>query len=168
MPIRNSIRHYLARPYYGSRRMAAWLATQGHHVNRKWVQRLMRLLGSVTLAWRAQLEPGTAYYWNDIPIPPELVRDRKLYGRARLTAVLRPLVSPFGGANYFASRLETSLRYPNGSGSFLAYLAKCAVTGQPDTVFGYDGKQVRDNIHSWDLVNAFWHFVQKSSDRYSL
>src|SRR6201982_3375200 len=38
-------RHYLARPYYGSRRMAAWLATQGHHVNRKRGQRLMRLLG---------------------------------------------------------------------------------------------------------------------------
>lgn len=43
---------------------------------------------------------------------------------------------------------------------FLAYLAQCAVTGQPYTVFGYSGKQVRDNIHSWDLVNAFWHFVQ--------
>src|SRR5205085_5261735 len=38
-------RHYLARPYYGSRRMAAWLATQGHRVTRKRVQRLMRLLG---------------------------------------------------------------------------------------------------------------------------
>src|SRR2546421_6821040 len=38
-------RHYLARPYYGSRRMAAWLATQGHVVNRKRVQRLMRLAG---------------------------------------------------------------------------------------------------------------------------
>src|SRR5205085_9287305 len=38
-------RQYLARPYYGSRRMAAWLATQGHRVNRKRVQRLMRLLG---------------------------------------------------------------------------------------------------------------------------
>src|SRR3954453_8449597 len=35
---------------------------------------------------------------------------------------------------------------------FLAYLAQCAVTGQPYTVFGYSGKQVRDNIHSWDLV----------------
>src|SRR5947199_7622498 len=33
-------RQYLARPYYGSRRMAAWLATQGHPVNRKRVQRL--------------------------------------------------------------------------------------------------------------------------------
>src|SRR2546421_8923259 len=38
-------RHYLARPYYGSRRMAAWLATQSHRVNRKRGQRLMRLLG---------------------------------------------------------------------------------------------------------------------------
>src|SRR5947209_11539019 len=38
-------RQYLARPYYGSRRMTAWLATQGHVVNRKRVQRLMRLLG---------------------------------------------------------------------------------------------------------------------------
>ena len=37
-------RQYLARPYYGSRRMAAWLATQGHLVNRKRVQRLMGLV----------------------------------------------------------------------------------------------------------------------------
>jgi putative transposase len=45
-------RHYLARPYYGSRRMAAWLATQGHHVNRKRVQRLMRLLGLAAIYQR--------------------------------------------------------------------------------------------------------------------
>ena len=38
-------RQYLARPFYGSRRMAAWLATQGHPVNRKRVQRLMRRMG---------------------------------------------------------------------------------------------------------------------------
>ena len=45
-------RHYLARPYYGSRRMAAWLATQGHRVNRKRVQRLMRLMGLVAIYQR--------------------------------------------------------------------------------------------------------------------
>src|SRR5438132_8146225 len=45
-------RHYLARPYYGSRRMAAWLATQGHLVNRKRVQRLMRLMGLVAVYQR--------------------------------------------------------------------------------------------------------------------
>ncbi len=38
---------------------------------------------------------------------------------------------------------------------FLAYLVKCAVTGTHYTVFGYEGKQVRDNIHSSDLVAAF-------------
>ncbi|MEH0158446.1 NAD-dependent epimerase/dehydratase family protein [Limibacter armeniacum] len=43
---------------------------------------------------------------------------------------------------------------------FLSYLMKCAITGDHYTVFGYKGKQVRDNIHSWDLVNMFWHFYQ--------
>ena len=37
---------------------------------------------------------------------------------------------------------------------FLAYLMKCAVAGQPYRVFGYKGKQVRDNIHSFDLVST--------------
>jgi CDP-paratose 2-epimerase len=42
---------------------------------------------------------------------------------------------------------------------FLSYLMKCAVTGEPYRVLGYKGKQVRDNIHSSDLVRAFWcHF----------
>lgn len=44
---------------------------------------------------------------------------------------------------------------------FLAYLVKCVITGKPYTIFGYKGKQVRDNIHSYDLVNALWHFHQK-------
>jgi CDP-paratose 2-epimerase len=39
---------------------------------------------------------------------------------------------------------------------FLAYLVKCSVTGAPYTVYGYKGKQVRDNIHSHDLVDAIW------------
>ena len=43
---------------------------------------------------------------------------------------------------------------------FLAYLMKCIVTGRPYRVFGYGGKQVRDNIHSHDLVEAFWQFFK--------
>jgi CDP-paratose 2-epimerase len=43
---------------------------------------------------------------------------------------------------------------------FLSYLMRCCVEGRPYTVFGYKGKQVRDNIHSFDLVNMFWHFYQ--------
>ena len=45
-------RQYLARPYYGSRRMAAWLASQGHVANRKRVRRLMRLAGLVAIYQR--------------------------------------------------------------------------------------------------------------------
>jgi len=37
---------------------------------------------------------------------------------------------------------------------------KCAVTGRKYMVYGYKGKQVRDNIHSFDLVNAFYQFFQ--------
>lgn len=44
---------------------------------------------------------------------------------------------------------------------FLAYLAKCIATSTPYTIFGYKGKQVRDNIHAYDLVNMFWHFHQQ-------
>jgi putative transposase len=55
-------RQYLARPYYGSRRMAAWLATQGHLVNRKRVQRLMRLLGLVAIYQRPNTsKPAVAH-----------------------------------------------------------------------------------------------------------
>ncbi len=43
---------------------------------------------------------------------------------------------------------------------FLAYLVRCAVTARPYTIFGYKGKQVRDNIHSNDLVQCFWHFYR--------
>ena len=43
---------------------------------------------------------------------------------------------------------------------FLSYLMRCCLEGQPYTIYGYKGKQVRDNIHSWDLVNMFWHFFQ--------
>ena len=54
---------------------------------------------------------------------------------------------------------------PNHSGAplhgFLAYLMQCAITGETYTVLGYKGKQVRDNIHAHDLVNMFWHYVQK-------
>jgi CDP-paratose 2-epimerase len=43
---------------------------------------------------------------------------------------------------------------------FLAYLTKCTVIGRPYQIFGYKAKQVRDNIHSFDLVQAFWEFYQ--------
>jgi CDP-paratose 2-epimerase len=51
---------------------------------------------------------------------------------------------------------------PNHAGArlhgFLSYLMRCTITGDPYTVYGYDGLQVRDNIHSADLVAAFEAF----------
>ena len=51
---------------------------------------------------------------------------------------------------------------PNHAGTmlhgFLSYLMRCTVAADPYTVFGYGGKQVRDNIHSADLVRAFLEF----------
>jgi CDP-paratose 2-epimerase len=63
---------------------------------------------------------------------------------------------------------------PNHAGAqlhgFLAYLMKCTATGQPYTVFGYGGKQVRDNIHSSDLVRAFseFHRAPRSAAVYNI
>jgi len=43
---------------------------------------------------------------------------------------------------------------------FLSYLMICTISGRPYRVFGYKGKQVRDNIHSYDLVEAFVEFIR--------
>ncbi len=53
---------------------------------------------------------------------------------------------------------------------FLAYLMKCTVTGTPYTVFGYGGKQVRDNIHAHDVVRAFaaFHSAPRPAAVYNL
>jgi CDP-paratose 2-epimerase len=63
---------------------------------------------------------------------------------------------------------------PNHAGAelhgFLAYLMRCTVTGTPYTVFGYAGKQVRDNIHSVDVVSAFeaFHRAPRTAAVYNL
>lgn len=43
---------------------------------------------------------------------------------------------------------------------FLSYLVRCITNGDEYIIYGYKGKQVRDNIHSFDLVNAFYHFFK--------
>jgi CDP-paratose 2-epimerase len=87
-----------------------------------------------------------------------------LFGASKVAADV--LVQEYG--RYFGMKTGTfrggCLTGPNHSGAqlhgFLAYLMKCAITKNRYTIFGYKGKQVRDNIHSWDLVNMFWHFYQ--------
>ena len=43
---------------------------------------------------------------------------------------------------------------------FLSFLVKQTVNKKKYNIFGYKGKQVRDNLHSLDLVNAFWNFYK--------
>ena len=54
---------------------------------------------------------------------------------------------------------------PNHSGAelhgFLSYLVKSSITKKKYNIYGYKGKQVRDNIHSKDLVNCFWSYFKK-------
>jgi len=87
-----------------------------------------------------------------------------LFGASKVAADV--LVQEYG--RYFGMKTVSfrggCLTGPGHSGAqlhgFLAYLVKCAITATPYVVFGYGGKQVRDNIHSFDLVNALWHFFQ--------
>ncbi|NJM45564.1 MAG: NAD-dependent epimerase/dehydratase family protein [Alkalinema sp. RU_4_3] len=87
-----------------------------------------------------------------------------LFGASKVAADV--LVQEYG--RYFGIRTVCfrggCLTGPNHSGTklhgFLAYLMKCTVTGQPYQVFGYKGKQVRDNIHSADLIAAFYEFYK--------
>lgn len=87
-----------------------------------------------------------------------------LFGASKVAADI--LVQEYG--RYFD--LKTAcfrggcLTGPNHSGAelhgFLAYLMKCCATGEHYMVYGYKGKQVRDNIHSYDLVTAFDAFYK--------
>ena len=87
-----------------------------------------------------------------------------LFGASKVAADI--LVQEYG--RYFDIKTAAfrggCLTGPSHSGTklhgFLSYLMKCATTGQPYQIYGYKGKQVRDNIHSYDLVNAFYHFYQ--------
>lgn len=87
-----------------------------------------------------------------------------LFGASKVAADI--LVQEYG--KYFdmktASFRGGCLTGPFHSGAqlhgFLSYLMKCTILSEPYTIFGYKGKQVRDNIHSFDLVNAFYHFYQ--------
>ncbi|PYR99882.1 MAG: NAD-dependent epimerase [Acidobacteria bacterium] len=119
----------------------------------------------VELETRWEIEPAHPYFKYGIdetmPIDNSL---HSLFGVSKAAADL--LAQEYG--QYFGLKTGVfrggCLTGPAHSSAelhgFLAYLVKCAVTGSPYTIYGYKGKQVRDNIHAFDLVNAFWHFFQ--------
>lgn len=114
---------------------------------------------------RYEIDSSHEYYEKGIPESMSIDQTKhSLFGASKVAADV--LVQEYG--RYFG--LNTGvfrggcLTGPNHSGAqlhgFLSYLVKCAVDKTPYTIFGYKGKQVRDNIHSYDLVNMFWHFHQ--------
>lgn len=123
--------------------------------------------------WELDPEHPYAEYGIDETMPIDQCT-HSLFGVSKASADL--MVQEFG--RYFG--LHTAcfrggcLTGPGHSGAmlhgFLSYLVKCAATNAPYRVLGYKAKQVRDNIHSADLVSAFWSFFRnpRSGEVYNI
>lgn len=116
----------------------------------------------VELPTRWEIKPSHRY-WRGIDETMSIDNSvHSLFGASKVAADI--LVQEYG--KYFGLKTGVfrggCLTGPAHSGAmlhgFLAYLVKAIGEGIPYTIFGYKGKQVRDNIHSHDLVNAFYHF----------
>jgi CDP-paratose 2-epimerase len=128
----------------------------------------------VELETRWEIDPSHQYA-NGIPESMSIDSTlHSLFGASKVAADI--LVQEYG--RYFGMKTACfrggCLTGPNHSGTqlhgFLAYLMKCAVTGTPYTIFGYKRKQVRDNIHSADLIRAFHEFFKnpRSGEVYNI
>ena len=118
------------------------------------------------LETRWEIKPGHPFHEFGIDETMSVDQTRhSLFGASKLAA--DALVQEYG--KYFDMNTACfrggCLTGPGHSGTqlhgFLSYLIKCAMYGIEYTIFGYQGKQVRDNIHSFDLVNMLWHYFQK-------
>jgi len=122
------------------------------------------LLPLVELETRWELPKNHKYYQG---IDESMSIDNSkhsIFGASKVAADV--MVQEYG--KYFGMKTMITrggcLTGPAHSGTklhgFLAYLIRCIARGDEYQIFGYKGKQVRDNIHSFDLVNAFYHFYQ--------
>jgi|HubBroStandDraft_1064217.scaffolds.fasta_scaffold18017_2 CDP-paratose 2-epimerase len=122
-------------------------------------------------------EPDASHPYAALGVPETMSIDgtmHSLFGVSKVAADV--LVQEYG--RYFGMKTACfrggCLTGPNHSGTqlhgFLAYLMKCAVTETPYTIFGYKKKQVRDNIHSADLIRAFDEFYKhpRSGEVYNM
>jgi CDP-paratose 2-epimerase len=114
---------------------------------------------------RWEIDENHAYFKNGIDENHSTDHTKhSVFGASKVAADI--MVQEYG--RYFNMKTGVfrggCLTGPNHSGAqlhgFLSYLMKCTITGGNYTIFGYKGKQVRDNIHSYDLVNMFWHYYQ--------
>jgi len=119
----------------------------------------------IELEERWEIDENHTFFKNGIDESMSIDQTKhSLFGVSKVAADV--LVQEYG--RYFNMNTVVfrggCLTGPQHSGTqlhgFLSYLMKCAFTGDHYTIFGYKGKQVRDNIHSWDMVNMFWNFYQ--------
>jgi CDP-paratose 2-epimerase len=128
----------------------------------------------IELETRWEIDPSHTYATG---IREDMAIDQTLhsvFGASKVAADV--MVQEYG--RYFGMKTACfrggCLTGPSHSGTqlhgFLAYLMRCAATGTPYTVFGYGGKQVRDNIHSADLIRAFYEFFKapRSGEVYNI
>jgi hypothetical protein len=114
--------------------------------------------GAVTLAWVSKIKPGYAYYWNEIPIPPEMLKDGKLAGRATLTAILKPEVSELGGPNYFSTRLQVALQADSPAGDTVNLLGSMKESKETEM-------EARAELSKWSPIRRHCNtFKRKSID----
>lgn len=117
----------------------------------------------VELETRWELDPQHPYYPKGIDEKMSVDHcTHSIFGASKLAADM--MVQEYG--RYFG--LKTGifrggcLTGPRHAGAelhgYLAYLMKCAALGREYRIYGCKGKQVRDNLHSSDLINAFYHF----------
>ena len=114
---------------------------------------------------RWEVDPGHSYAEHGIDETMSIDQCKhSVFGASKVAADV--MVQEYG--RYFGMKTAIfrggCLTGPGHSGAelhgFLSYLMKCAITGRQYTIFGYKGKQVRDNIHSQDLVNCFAAFAE--------
>lgn len=117
---------------------------------------------------------------TELPTRWEYTREEDFHGIGETCRIDQSLHSLFGASKVAADVMTQEYgRYfglktgvlrggcltgPQHSGvelhGFLSYLVKCALTGRKYNVYGYNGKQVRDNIHSLDVLRAVYEFFQ--------
>ena len=114
---------------------------------------------------RWELDPDHAFYPNGINETMSIDNStHSIFGASKVAADI--MTQEYG--KYFGLKTGVfragCLTGPFHSGvrlhGFLSYLVKCAVSNITYTINGYKGKQVRDNLHSFDLINMFWHFFK--------
>jgi len=120
----------------------------------------------VELETRWELDPKHPYYEKGIDENMSIDHcTHSIFGASKLAADV--MAQEYG--RYFGMKVGifrggclTGSRHAGAElHGYLAYLMKCAAIGREYRIFGWKGKQVRDNLHSSDLVNGFYHFIQK-------